>query len=388
MKNVSPYPVNDQLMSKGDSILCEAIIKFLTARAARKPIQIPKLRDGINDHFKRNISVKKIDSVLRVLSPLVMRKDDGVWISGASPKPRKARSSKSRNGTSPRAKLKSRNPSFFEARNATSRKEKAAVAIHIHERLLNRLDPVFLDGGSACEAVSMEMACGSKGHFTVMTNNMRAVRTLRTNETIRINVTGGSYLVDDEALVGKGAIVNFTDYSFRFAIVGASGLTATHVYNHGLVGEEDVKRAYWQIPASVLIVPATLEKLNLRDISCFGELYRRSAPEPANAMRKKSMYDWSNEESERVRKEFGEQRSPTVTHGVEKFAADSCLIVIEPTWMIDDNPAYKDNPRRRRELLGVVEEINRHSNFSHVQVVHANVTRKQVAATERRFKGI
>src|SRR5262245_43388307 len=130
---------------------------------------------------------------------------------------------------------------FIEARKLIDRRAKKIVAMHIHQRILKPLSAIFLDAGSACEAIAIEMANDDK-HFTVMTNNMLAVAAFKCNRRIRIEITGGSYDVEDEALVGKAATFEEHDFSVRSAIIGVSGLTATHAYNHGIYGETEAKR--------------------------------------------------------------------------------------------------------------------------------------------------
>lgn len=267
---------------------------------------------------------------------------------------------------------------YFDARNSRSRRAKIAVAKHVHENMLNRLDAVFIDAGSACAAICTEMAWGQKGHFTIMTNNMRAVPTLIANRTIRIFLTGGSYNVEDEALVGKGGLFNFHEYSFRYAIVGASGISRTHVFNHGIIGEEEIKKMYWQIPASELIVPATLEKFASKDICCFGALSRREN-HPATGAEKleSSIYDLTKEEVESLRDRFNEVKLAAEGHReAPSFAARRCTIVIEPEWMIESNEEYNRDPTRRDELLSIVHEINENTEFTKVRVVFAEVDKK------------
>src|SRR5450432_4356388 len=86
---------------------------------------------------------------------------------------------------------------YFDARQANAMLQKQAVAVHIHDNVLSKLDAVFMDAGSANEAIAREMARGDRGPLTVMTNNMRAVRAFLVNSSIRVLITGGIYIIED-----------------------------------------------------------------------------------------------------------------------------------------------------------------------------------------------
>lgn len=283
--------------------------------------------------------------------------------------------------------------SYFDARQSTNQLEKLAVAKHIHENMLQKLDAVFMDGGSACCAIAKEMAEGGKGHFTVVTNNMRALHCFMENRTIRVIVTGGLYVVEDEALVGKEAKLDFDQYSFRYAIVGASAIDSHFVYNHGIVGEEEIKRNYWKIPAEDLIVPANLGKFARKDLICFGRLYREAANVDEGMHSGRDLAQIAADELEKVRS--NDQRQPVggVLHpAVTGFGGNRCTIVIEPKWMIDQNRDFDCNGNLRGRLLEMVERINQRKDLTGVEVVFANVAKGDLSkgatlAPRARLKG-
>lgn len=276
--------------------------------------------------------------------------------------------------------------SYFDERRSSSAHGKCAVAAHIHDNILNTLDAVFMDAGSACEAIAWEMALGKRGHFTVMTNNMRAVRAFLTNRSIRIRITGGTYVVDDEALVGGGAVFDPDEFSAKYAIVGASALTATHVYNHGITGEEQIKPVYWQTPAQALLVPATLSKFGGKDACCFGELYREPAIDRlGNAPREvnPTVYDIFRQRVDEIRYSRRDAGASSLHRHAPRFLAEKCVIVIEPEWLIEKT--FKDF-QQRTALLQVVEDINRRSYDSGVEVVHATTTEERLQTSLRRLQ--
>ena len=196
---------------------------------------------------------------------------------------------------------------YYAARQATSPLAKRAVAMHIHKNILTPLDTVLLDAGSACEALAAQMAHGGKGHFTVITNNMRAISKFMYNPSIRVHVTGGRYVLDDESLIGARAKLALANFFVRTAIVGVSGITSTHVYCHGIEGEEELKKEFWQMPAETLVVPATLGKFAGSDACRFGELCKAvpkaSGPREAAA----SLDDLARGAVEQVRQEKHEE---------------------------------------------------------------------------------
>ena len=272
--------------------------------------------------------------------------------------------------------------SFFQERKVISFREKQAVAAYIHDELLDELDAIFMDAGSACEAIAWEMALGDKGHFTVMTNNMRAVNAFLTRPSIRIRITGGTYVVDDEALLGDGAVFDPDEYSVKHAIVGASGITATHVYNHSITGEEVIKRVYWRTPAQLLIVPATLRKFGGMDACCFGMLFKEKHKVPIQGDKPINIWDVFHNTIEEVRFSRRSSEVYSLHRHVQGFTASKCKIVIEPTWLIDE--VYK-NPEERNALQEVVDEINQNSQASFVEVVNADITRERLEASLERL---
>lgn len=314
----------------------------------------------IKNHLETSISDAALRALLRSLSALVVVDDDHVY---------------------PR-----RMSSFFGARQKLGTDAKRAVAMHIHRKMISSLESVFMDAGSACAAVAEEIASGEKGHLTVMTNNMAAVFALMKNNTVRIALTGGLYLREDEALVGEGALWNTSQFTVNVAIVGASGLTASRVYNHGTLGEELIKKAYWRTPAKELIVPALLQKFGGKDASCFGELCRdnRSVDEQADSV---DSILGAAADDQRVKSWETRYKDPGNSH-VPKFKADRCTIVVEPEWMAQE--LEKSIPQSRfTELMDIVAEIRMNSKRSNVYVEHAEVTRKEFErrSASRRRKG-
>ena len=302
-----------------------------------------------------NIDKVYFEKAMSVLEPFVVARNGKLRLTSSFCSPRPA--------------------SFFDERKGMDTEEKLAVAAYIHDELLNELDAIFMDAGSACEAIAWEMACGNKGHFTVMTNNMRAVRACLTRPSIRIRLTGGTYVVDDEALVGDGAVFDPDEYSVKHAIVGASGITATHVYNHGITGEEFIKRVYWQTPAQLLIVPATLRKFGGMDACCFGQLFKEKR-EVETRDGQDSAYNILHDTIEEVRLSRRKTLGDFSLHRhVPRFTASKCRIIIGPQWLIDDTYV---NLSERNALEQVVNEINRYTQTSFVEVVHADISRERL----------
>ncbi|MSV30046.1 MAG: DeoR/GlpR transcriptional regulator [Bryobacterales bacterium] len=262
--------------------------------------------------------------------------------------------------------------SFFDTRSQRAQEAKRAVAIHAYDHMLDELEAIFLDAGSANYAVAEELAWGSKRNLTVLTNNARAVRILLANPTIRIFVTGGVYDVQDEALVGKKARFDNDWFSCKAAFVGASAISAHHVYNHAITGEEDIKRDYWQIPADELIVPATLGKFRCKDVSCFGGLYRHH---PGNE-EKDARGDIHHIGEQELVRQLEMWKRQVLANGYHKdvsgFCAEKCTIIVEPEWMIERD--YAGKAELKDKLLGKVAMINRNTAITEVNVVHANVS--------------
>jgi hypothetical protein len=255
---------------------------------------------------------------------------------------------------------------FYTSRAKLNLAPKRAVAMHIYEKLLDELDSVFMDAGSANGAIAEEMAYGEKKNFTILTNNVRAVRTFLANPTIRTFVTGGAYDVEDEALVGRRAAFNWTGLGFNVSLVGVSALSTHYVYNHGVTGEEWTKAHYWQIPADHLVVPAALDKFKGQDAACFGRLFREPERKPEeqphdpnsiDVIAKAALDHW------RV--------GPPVEHHVPGFLAKRCTIVIEPEWMI--NELYRRDEATKAELLSAVDKIRGDRVRTHVDIVHADI---------------
>ncbi|QDT94840.1 Glycerol-3-phosphate regulon repressor [Gimesia aquarii] len=273
--------------------------------------------------------------------------------------------------------LRSKDTSFFDTRKSTSRRAKRAVAKHIHDNMMSTLGAVFLDGGSACEAVAEEMARGEQSQFTVMTNNRKAVKAFMTNDKIRIHLTGGIYKSDDETFVGQEAVFDTRKFNVKHAIIGVSGLTPTHVFNHDILGEEYIKKQYWQIPAEWLIVPANLRKFEGKDASCFGVLCHA---ETTHVETGGDVYESMDEAIENKRKAWWNDKyggDSTEESEIPRFKAEACIIVIEPEWMIDEE-FEKEEKELRDVLMSKVEEINSNSRATRVCVVFSDVKRKDL----------
>lgn len=280
--------------------------------------------------------------------------------------------------------------SFFEARRGIAYEAKRAVATYIHEHYLKSLDAVLLDSGSGCEAVAHEMANGDKGHFTVITNNMRALRAFLTNRTIRLYVTGGSYRIDDEALVGDRAAGSIVGFFVKYAVIGVSGITARHVYCHSVEGEQALKKTFWQTAADMLIVPASLDKFAGMDVGRFGELCRAASGRSAggdgvgkslDSAAETAVAQASQEEHERA---LGNLDRPP-EEDAPKFMANRCVIVVEPQWMIDKN--YAKSPDRKEELWAIAEDINSRTAITHVQVERAEISEEELRKRTTLFPG-
>lgn len=269
---------------------------------------------------------------------------------------------------------------YFKARRSTSRQAKRAVAIHIHRKILNRLDAVLLDAGSGCEAIAREMANGNKGHFTVITNNMRAIRAFMTNRSIRVHATGGYYMVEDESFIGARAKLALQNFHVKVLIVGVSGIAGSYVYCHGIEGEEELKKAIWVMPADVLVIPATLEKFAGRDACCFGEL-RKEIATAAGAREERSSLDWSAAEAVEKERQRGyaqavDQVQVPGDFKPPRFTATRCEIVIEPEWMIKED--YRECLDKKGNLLAMIDAINQEEQISKVKVVMADVKRHEL----------
>ena len=150
-------------------------------------------------------------------------------------------------------------------------------------------------------------------------------------------------------------------------------------------GEEEIKRAYWQIPADLLVVPANLAKFGGRDASCFGELCPEqmlTAGDGARTPGHTSVYDIALEELGATLAAYREQlgaaeREPAV-HRVPGFKAKRCVIIIEPEWMIEE--AYGKRGSWLEEVRQTIEIIRTNSVVTRVEVIHADVSRAVLAS--------
>lgn len=261
---------------------------------------------------------------------------------------------------------------FYTSRVKLHPAPKRSVAMHIYQHMLEELDSVFMDAGSANGAIAEEMAYGEKRNFTVLTNNVRAVQTFLANTTIRTFVTGGVYDTADEALVGKRAEFEWKEFGCKTALVGASAVSTRYVFNHGLTGEERLKKHYWQIPADRLIVPATLGKFKGQDASCFGRLFF----EPPCRQGSGSSERADNDNIDFIaRATYDEWRDTSFAeYDAPGFRAKSCTIVIEPEWMIDE--LYPEDDLKA-ELMDHVSQIKGDRTKTKVDVIHSEISRDE-----------
>ena len=262
---------------------------------------------------------------------------------------------------------------FFENRAGGSQRAKRAVAAFIYREMLSPLEALFLDAGSANFAIAEELAWGAKKNFTVLTNNVRAVRMFLANPTIRVFVTGGVYDVEDEALVGRGAEFDPHWFNCTTAFVGASAISTHHVFNHAITGEEELKRFYWQIPANELVVPSALGKFRLKDVSCFGSLYQQVGKTSDASDRANIHTIGRQERAKRIEAWKTELQTGEFNSQAPGFKAGRCRIVVEPRWMIDDE--YADCQELKENLLGSIATINAHRAVTKVEVIHAELSR-------------
>lgn len=300
------------------------------------------------------VKVDALEEDLELLAPLVVRRRDKVYLTGQLA------------------------DTFYGARKAESCQAKKAVAMYVHKHLLQKLDSVLVDAGSACEAIAWEMAKGEKGHFTVLTNNMAAIHAFVTNPSIRLHLTGGYYVIDDESLIGERAVRALDGFFVKYSIIGVSGITPDHVFCHGIEGEEKVKKAIWSMPAEVLVIPATLEKFSGMDACCFGRL-EQEASKQRHTNSPTDIDSIAVDAIEKTRQQEQAHRNDKALSQCQvaapRFNAGRCEIVIEPTWMIDKQ--IKDAEQKSR-LMAKVDQINRNSNFTKVSVVHADVTEEEL----------
>jgi len=263
--------------------------------------------------------------------------------------------------------------SFYSSRAKLNRAPKRSVAMHIYRFILEELDSIFMDAGSGNGAIAEEMAYGEKRNFTVLTNNLRAVRTFLANPTIRTFVTGGVYDVEDEALVGSRALFDWRGFGCKTALIGVSAISEYYVYNHALTGEERIKVHYWQIPADQLVVPATLGKFRGQDAACFGRLFReesKKAEVSSDEIQSAHNIDLIGKNA------HDEWRSgPPVEYDAPGFRARKCTIVIEPEWMIDE--LYHQNQQLKLELLNTLDRIKGERTRTMVDIVHARIGRDE-----------
>jgi DeoR/GlpR family transcriptional regulator of sugar metabolism len=263
---------------------------------------------------------------------------------------------------------------FYSARSRLSPASKRLVAMHIYQNVLEELDSLFMDAGSANGAIADEMTYGKKQHFTVLTNNVRAVRMFLANRTIRTLVTGGGYDVEEEALVGRRAIFKWQDFGCKTAFVGASAISTDFVYNHALTGEELIKTYYWRIPADHLVVPASILKFGGQDSSRFGRLLRQAGE--CNSVSPVSDEGDLDDAFMGGLNDTGESVGPDHVPG---FRAKQCTIVIEPEWMIDEYYGRNLGENELARLKGVVRTIRDRWARTNVNVVNALTTRKELS---------
>ena len=329
------------------------VIEILRTGADRR-INPNNLRGLLKSRFDIEATEEDLRAALQAIAPLVAETKKGLLLS-------------------PLATIEDRS-SFYASRVKLNPAPKRSVAMHIYQHILEELDSVFLDAGSANGAIAEEMAYGDKHNFTVLTNNVRAVRIFLANRTIRTFVTGGVYDVEDEALVGERALIDWQGFGCKTAFVGVSAISTYYVYNHALTGEERIKAHYWQIPADQLVVPATLGKFKGQDASCFGRLFREQQRKPeihphethnsANIyfIGKSAHDDW--------------REGPSVEYNAPGFRAKKCTIVIEPEWMIDE--LYKTEPELKVELMSAVEQIKGERTRTKVDIVHARISKEEL----------
>lgn len=345
----------DTCLEINSSNIAGAVLTVLRTHLERAGLPI----DTICEHLQKSLNCKvdreAVIGAIQLLIPLVDLEGQYVFPSAEL--------------------LRAKDNSFFDTRRSTSRREKRAVAKHIHDKMMSTLGAIFLDGGSACEAVAEEMARGKQSQFTVMTNNRKAVKAFMTNDKIRIHLTGGIYKFDDETFVGQDAVFNTRKFNVKYAIIGVSGLTPTHVYNHDILGEEYIKKQYWQIPAEWLIVPANIRKFEGKDASCFGVLcHAESKRVETNG----DVYETMDGAIEDKRKAWWTEKygNDNDESDIPRFKADECVIVIEPEWMIEES--FKGQKDRRDALMSKVDEINSNTRATRVRVDFADVSREDL----------
>lgn len=260
---------------------------------------------------------------------------------------------------------------FYSSRASLHPATKRVVAMHIYNEL-EELDSLFMDAGSANGAIAEEITYGNKQNFTILTNNVRAVRMFLANRTIRAYVTGGIYEMEDEVLVGQRALFDWRSFGCRTAFVGASAISEKYVYNHGLTGEELIKAHYWQIPSDRLVVPASIMKFRGQDSSRYGRLFRHD-PEAGPS-------ETSDEGSidQIVRKAVDKARLSNDDNDVPGFRAKHCTIVIEPIWMIDEVYRPILGEEQHAQIMATVRTLRETKPLSKVDVVHADISRKDL----------
>src|SRR5436309_1516274 len=115
-----------------------ALLNILRTRIGRCGLSIHDVHCDATKLLRIRLEKKVVKEALNYLTPLVQIDGDYVYPSAEL--------------------LQSREVSFFDTRRSTSRREKRAVAKYVHDTMMTTLGAVFLDGGSACEAIAEEMA--------------------------------------------------------------------------------------------------------------------------------------------------------------------------------------------------------------------------------------
>jgi len=131
------------------------------------------------------------------------------------------------------------------------RAEKTAIA-ESAAALVADGDSVVLDSGSTTYEVAV--ALRHRSSLTVLTNDLRIAKFVATFPDVRLLVSGGELLGSVYTLIGDHAVAFMSQYSARWAFLGADAIDPTAGITNTNTLEVPVKRALIAAAASTVVV--------------------------------------------------------------------------------------------------------------------------------------
>jgi DeoR family glycerol-3-phosphate regulon repressor len=111
------------------------------------------------------------------------------------------------------------------ARSQLNSSAKRRIAAYIASQIAPG-STVFLGIGSTVRFVAA--ALREHADLTVVTNNIDVALTLGNARNVELHLTGGTWRVNDQDVVGPDAVKFFSKFYATFSVIGAGGLSAEH----------------------------------------------------------------------------------------------------------------------------------------------------------------